>query len=159
MHGEFDNKDSIHIADSLKYKTLKGRTVYGGGGIMPDVFVSRDTTDYTPYLNKVINYGYTYQYAFKYTDRNRKKLQTIKDWKKMEEYLKKQPLIEEFTVFAAEKGVKPNINQINISKRFLEMQLRAYIARNILGDEGFYPLFYKDDITVLKAIEVINKRN
>jgi carboxyl-terminal processing protease len=157
MHGEFDNKDSIQVADSLKFKTLKGRTVYGGGGIMPDIFVSRDTSEYTPYLNKVINYGYTYQYAFRYTDKNRKKLDTFKDWKAMEKFLKTQPLIEEFTAFASEKGVKPNQQQINISKRYLEMILRAYISRNTLGDEGFYPLFYKDDITVKKAIETIEK--
>lgn len=158
MHGEFDNKDSIQVTDSLKYTTRTGRTVYGGGGIMPDIFVSRDTTEYSTYLNKVVNYGYTYQYAFSYTDKNREKLQSIKDWQKMENYLKSQPLIEEFTAFAAAKGVEPNIEQINISKRFLEMQLRAYITRNILGDEGFYPLYYKDDNTVLKALEVIKEK-
>ncbi|MHB9056958.1 MAG: S41 family peptidase, partial [Paludibacteraceae bacterium] len=83
-HGEFDTKDSIHVTKSLKYKTLKGRTVYGGGGIMPDIFVPRDTSKYSPYLTKVANYGYTYQFAFQYTDRNRATLKKFKTWQEMD---------------------------------------------------------------------------
>ncbi len=158
LHGEFDSKDSIHVADSLKYKTIKGRTVYGGGGIMPDYFVPRDTSEYTPYLNKVVNYGYLYQFAFQYADRNRKSLSNIKDWKQMDKYLESQQLLNQFESFAATKGVLPDAKQINISKRFIDNQLKSYITRNILGDEGFYPLFYKDDKTVLKALEIIRKQ-
>jgi carboxyl-terminal processing protease len=157
LHGEFDNKDSIQVADSLKYKTLKGRTVYGGGGIMPDIFVSRDTTEYTPYLNKVLNYGYLYQYAFKYTDTNRKTLSTFKTWQAMDQYLSTQPLLSEFTSFAAAKGVAPNTKEIAISQRLINNQLKSYITRNTLGDTGFYPLFFRDDKTVKKAIETISK--
>lgn len=157
LHGEFDNKDSIHVADSLKFKTLKGRTVYGGGGIMPDIFVPRDTTEYTPYFNKVLNYGFIYQYAFKYTDENRKKLNTIKTWQTMDAYLSTQPLLKQFVEFAAKKGVKPNNKEISISQRLINTQLKSYITRNILGDQGFYPLFFRDDKTVNKAIEVISK--
>ncbi len=157
LHGEFDSKDSIQVADSLKYKTLRGRTVYGGGGIMPDIFVARDTTEYTPYLNKVLNYGYLYQFAFKYTDANRKKLNTLKTWQAMDQYLNTQPLLNEFTSFAATKGVAPNAKEIAISKRLINNQLKAYITRNTLGDNGFYPLFFRDDKTVKKAIETISK--
>jgi carboxyl-terminal processing protease len=157
LHGEFDNKDSIQVADSLKYKTLKGRTVYGGGGIMPDIFVSRDTTEYSPYLNKVLNYGYLYQYAFKYTDTNRKTLSSIKTWQAMDKYLSTQPLLKEFTSFAAAKGVAPNAKEIAISQRLINNQLKSYITRNTLGDTGFYPLFFRDDKTVKKAIETISK--
>ena len=77
IHGEFDSKDSIHVSGTLKYRTLKGRTVYGGGGIMPDIFVPRDTLKYTPYLTKVVNYGYIYQFAFQYSDKYRAKLNTF----------------------------------------------------------------------------------
>ncbi len=157
LHGEFDNKDSIQVADSLKYKTLKGRTVYGGGGIMPDIFVSRDTTEYSPYLNKVLNYGYLYQYAFKYTDTNRKTLSSIKTWQAMDKYLSTQPLLKEFSSFAAAKGVAPNAKEIAISQRLINSQLKSYITRNTLGDTGFYPLFFRDDKTVKKAIETISK--
>ena len=158
LHGEFDSKDSIHIADSLKYKTLKGRTVYGGGGIMPDIFVSRDTSEYSTYLNKVVNYGYLYQFAFQYTDNNRKKLNTFKSWQQLSEYLKNQAVLDEFVKFAATKGVAPNNKDINISRGLINSQLQSYIVRNILGDTGFYPLFYKNDKTVLKALEVIKKQ-
>jgi carboxyl-terminal processing protease len=157
-HGEFDTKDSIHVADSLKFKTVGGRTVYGGGGIMPDVFVPRDTTEYTPYLNKVINYGYLYQYAFQYTDSNREKLKKIKTWQEMERYLDSQNLLAGFVQYAASKGIAANPKQINISKRYLLTQLQAYISRNALGDSGFFPLLYKDDITVKKALEQIAKK-
>jgi len=155
IHGEFDNKDSIHVADSLKYKTLKGRTVYGGGGIMPDYFVPRDTSEYTPYLNKVVNYGYLYQFAFQYTDQNRKKLNSFNNWKALEAYLSSQDILSQFTVFANTKGVKPVPRDIAISKRLITNQIESYISRNILGDPGFYPLFYKYDKTVNKAIELV----
>lgn len=158
LHGEFDSKDSIHVADSLKFKTLKGRTVYGGGGIMPDYFVARDTSEYTVYLNKVVNYGYIYQFAFQYTDKNRKTLNAIKGWQNIEKYLDSQQLLSQFTAFAATKGIAPNAKQIAISGNFLLMQLKSYITRNIQGDEGFYPLYYKNDKTVLKALEVIRKQ-
>jgi len=157
LHGEFDNKDSIHVADSLKFKTLRGRTVYGGGGIMPDIFVARDTTEYTPYLNKVLNYGYLYQYAFRYTDKNRKLLNTLKTWQAMDKYLNTQPLLSEFTSYAATKGIAPNAKEIAVSKRLIINQLKSYITRNNLGDSGFYPLIFRDDKTVIKAIETISK--
>lgn len=157
-HGEFDTKDSIHMADSLKYKTIGGRTVYGGGGIMPDIFVPRDTTEYTQYLNKVINYGYLYQYAFQYTDRNRSKLKAIKTWQLMEKYLDQQNLLPDFVIFTTTKGVVPNWKQINISRRILLTQLKAYITRNSLGDAGFYPLLYKDDKTVKHALEQLRRK-
>ena len=157
LHGEFDSKDSIKEAKTKKYKTLKGRTVYGGGGIMPDIFVARDTTAYTPYLNQALNYGYLYQFAFKYTDANRKMLNSFKTWQAMNIHLSKQALLNEFTAFASQKGLAPNPKQINISRKLIETQITSYITRNVLGDEGFYPLFYKDDSTVLKAVEVLAK--
>ena len=158
MHGEIDSKDSIHVADSLKFKTVGGRTVFGGGGIMPDIFVPRDTSEYTPYLNKVINYGYLYQFAFQYVDKNRDKLRTMKTWQQMENYLTSKNLINEFVAFSTTKGVVANQKQINISKRFLLKQLNAYISRNILGDKGFYPLLYKDDKAVRSALESLKKK-
>lgn len=158
IHGEFDNKDSIRVADTLKYKTLSGRTVYGGGGIMPDFFVARDTTEYTPYLSKVINYGHLYQYAFQFTDRNRDKLKRIRTWQAMEKFLDKQNLLNDFVQFAGTKGIPANWKEINISKRIIVNQLKAYITRNSLGDSGFYPLFYKDDKTVNKALEELRKK-
>ena len=157
-HGELDSKDSIHVTKTLKYKTVGGRTVYGGGGIMPDIFVSRDTSEYTPYLSKVINYGYLYQFAFAYTDKNRDKLKSYKTGNLMSDYLDKQNILADFTSFASSKGVTPNPREINISKHYLLLQLKAYICRNMLGDTGFYPLLYKEDKTVKTALENLRKK-
>lgn len=159
IHGEIDNKDSVQLKDTLKYKTLKGRTVYGGGGIMPDIFVSRDTSEYSTYLNKVVNYGYLYQFAFQYSDQHRNTLKAFRDWQKMEAHLNTQNLLAEFVKFAGTKGVKPTGRDLAISGKFIQRQLNAYITRNIIGENGFYPLFYKDDKTILKAIDVLaNKK-
>ena len=76
----------------------------------------------------------------------------------MGKYLEGQDILGEFVAFAKTKGVAPNAKQIAISKRFLLTQLKAYITRNIQGDEGFYPLFYQDDKTVKKALEVVKKQ-
>ena len=156
-HGEFDTKDSIQVADSLKFKTLKGRTVYGGGGIMPDIFVPRDTLQYSPYLTKVVNYGYTYQFAFQYTDKNRAKLSKFKNWQEMDQFLTSQNLLSEFVAFAASKGVPTNQREINVSKNLLLTQIKSYIVRNMIGDSNFYPLLNREDETVKKALEAIKK--
>ena len=153
MHGEFDSRDSIHLADSLVYHTPAGRTVYGGGGIMPDVFVPRDTTDYTPYFNQVLNHGYTYQFAFQYADKHREQLNQYKNWEDMERYLTQGDMLREFVAYAEDKGVKPDRKEINQSRHLLERHLAAYITRNILGEEGFFPLFYKYDPTVKRALQ------
>lgn len=157
-NGEIDSKEKIHLPDSLKFKTLAGRTVYGGGGVMPDLFVPRDTSEYSPYLNKVINYGYLYQFAFQYADENRSKLKMIPTWDKMDAYLSNLNLVQEFVQFAAKKGVAPVPKQIAISSKFLLMHLKAYISRNVLGDEGFYPLLYKEDKTIRAALLQLRKK-
>jgi carboxyl-terminal processing protease len=151
IHGEFDNQDSIQLADSLIFHTPQGRVVYGGGGIMPDIFVSRDTTAHTPYLNQV--FGFIHQYAFQYTDRNREKLNTFATWQVMEQHLDNQNLLNNFVSFAESKGVKPNWQEINKSKQFIERQLKALIVRNILGESEFFPLINQDDPTVQRALK------
>lgn len=156
-HGEFDSKDSIHMTDTLTFKTAKGRIVHGGGGIMPDIFVPRDTSQYSPYLTKVVNYGYTYQYAFQYTDRNREKLKQYKTWQEMDKYLSSQNLLNEFIAFASEKGVQPNQREINISKNLIQNQIKSYIVRNILGENNFFPLLNTTDETVKRALEELRK--
>lgn len=154
-HGEFYSADSVQIADTTVYLTKKGRIVRGGGGIMPDVFVGRDTTLNTPYFNIVVNRAYTYQFAYQYTDRHRKELSRYKDWQSLEEHLLKANWLDEFVAFAEEKGVEPNPEQLAKSKPLLVRLVNAYIVRNILNDEGFFPLFERDDDITKKAVEVI----
>ncbi len=152
-HGEFYSADSVQIADSTVYLTKKGRIVRGGGGIMPDVFVGRDTTLNTPYFNIVVNRAYTYQFAYQYTDRHRKELSKYKDWQSLEKHLLKANWLPEFVAFAKEKGVEPNPEQLAKSKPLLVRLVNAYIVRNILNDEGFFPLFERDDDITKKAVE------
>ena len=156
-HGEFYSADSVQIADTTVYYTKKGRIVRGGGGIMPDVFVGRDTTLNTPYFNIVANRAYTYQFAYQYTDRHRKELSQYKDWESLEKHLLKANWVPEFVAFAKEKGVEPNPEQLAKSKPLLVRLVNAYIVRNILNDEGFFPLFERDDDITQKAIEQLTQ--
>ena len=154
-HGEFFSADSVHFADSTVYYTKQGRQVMGGGGIMPDVFVGRDTTLYTPYFNIVSNRAYTYQFAYQYTNQHRTELNKYKDWQALEKHLLKVDWVPEFVAFAKEKGVEPNEKQLAISRPLLVRIVNAYIVRNILNDEGFFPLFERDDDITKTAIETI----
>ena len=156
-HGEFYSADSIQIADSTVYYTKKGRIVRGGGGIMPDVFVGRDTTLYTPYFNIVSNRAYTYQFAYQYTNQHRSELNKYKDWQSLERYLLSVNWVPEFVAFAKEKGVEPNEKQLAISRPLLVRIVNAYIVRNILNDEGFFPLFERDDDITKEAIKQLTK--
>ena len=157
LHGEFYSQDSIQQTDTVVYKTRSGRIVYGGGGIMPDIFIPRDTTEFTPYLNKVINAAYLYQFAFAYSDKNRQQLSKFKDWQAMERYLDTQNLLQEFVTYAENKGIKPVQKEIKQSENFMLTRLKAFISRNILGDSGFFPILFKDDPAVKKAIEILAK--
>lgn len=156
-HGELFSADSIHLKDSTVYYTKSGRKMYGGGGIMPDVFVGRDTTLNTPWYNRCVNMAYTYQFAYKYTDEHRKQLNKYKDWQSLEKYLLSQNILREFVAFAKEKGIEPDEAQIQKSRPLMTRLLNAYIVRNILGDEGFFPLFERDDEITKKAIEVLSE--
>ncbi|MCR5049836.1 MAG: PDZ domain-containing protein [Paludibacteraceae bacterium] len=153
-HGEFYSADSVHFADTTTYRTKKGRIVRGGGGIMPDVFVGRDTTLNTPWYNRCVNMAYTYQFAYQYTDKHRKELAKYKDWKSLEAYLLKQNVLRDFVAFAKEKGIEPNEAEIQKSKPLIVRLLNAYIVRNMLGDEGFFPLFERDDEITKEAVKL-----
>ena len=124
---------------------------------MPDVFVGRDTTLNTPYFNIVANRAYTYQFAYQYTDRHRKELSQYKDWQSLEKYLLRANWLDEFVAFAKAKGVEPKPEQLAKSKPLLVRLVNAYIVRNILNDEGFFPLFERDDDVTIKAVEELTK--
>ncbi len=156
-HGEFFNKDSIHVNDTLQYKTKNGRTVYGGGGIMPDYFVPRDTTELTDYYYKVNGNGIIYQFALEYTDAHRSETENLKTADDVEKYLSNKPLLERFKKYATKGGVKYNAKEFQISKHILETQIKAYIARNIIDNEGFYPIMGQIDEVLAKAVSLLNK--
>ena len=154
-HGEFYSADSIHFSDSTTYRTKKGRIVYGGGGIMPDIFVGRDTTQYSPYFNIVSNRAYTYQFAYRYADAHRKQLTKFTKWQDLEKHLIAANWVPEFVKFCQEKGVEPNEQQLTKSRALLVRIVNAYIVRDIMGDAGFFPLFERDDDITKRAIDVL----
>lgn len=156
-HGEFFSQDSVHFTDTTAYYTKNGRKVMGGGGIMPDIFVGRDTTLYTPYFNIVSNLAYTYQFAYQYTDRHRQELNQYTTWQELEKHLLRANWVNEFIDYAQEKGIEPNYEEIAKSRPLLIRIVNAYIVRNILGDEGFYPLYERDDEITQRAVEVLSK--
>lgn len=156
-HGEFDSADSIKMDDSLKFQTVMGRTVYGGGGIMPDIFIPRDTSGVTSYYTNVVNSGVLYLFALEYSDKNREKFSSFNTWEELYDHLQKQPLLYEFSNFAASKGIKKRPALISISGELIENQLQAYIVRNFFDEAGFYPIFLKDDITLKRAIKVLKE--
>lgn len=124
---------------------------------MPDVFVGRDTTLNTPWYNQCVNLAYTYQFAYQYTDAHRKELNKYKDWQSLEKHLLKQNILNEFVAFAQEKGVEPKDDEIAKSKPLMIRLLNAYITRDVLGDDGFFPLFERDDEITKVAVEQLSK--
>jgi carboxyl-terminal processing protease len=158
MHGEMLYADSIEFADSLKYQTKKGRTVYGGGGIMPDIFVPADTTGRSAYFDMIYQRGLVYQFAFYYSDQHRDYLNSLRSAREIDQWLDKQKITDSFVKYAASKGIPYDPAGMKVSGLIIETQVKAYIARNILGEEGFYPIIQKIDKTLIKAIE-ISKQN
>ena len=154
-HGEFEVADSIYFDDSLKYTTPKGKTVYGGGGIMPDIFVPIDTTGLSPFFMDVRNRGLIYRYAFKYSDERRSTLSNFTDPQSLEEHLTRQGLYQHFIDFAKKNGVKVVKKDAEYSRELIHTQIKAYIARNIIDNKGFYPILFQIDKTLQDAVKYI----
>jgi len=155
IHGEFQKVDSIKYSDTVKYKTLSGRIVHGGGGIMPDYFVPADTTGYSDYYSKVTQKGLVYQFALDYADSKRKEFSSYKTSADFEAYFNRVNVLNLFVAFAEKKGIKSNAADLKVSSKIIENQVKAYIARNIIGEKGFYPIIQNIDKTLLQAIEKI----
>jgi len=155
MNGEFEQADSIHLPDSLRFTTPGGKTVYGGGGIMPDIFIPMDTTGVSRYFMQMRNTGLIIRFAMKYTEDNRAVMKKYSDWKSLDNWLSDQNLLEKFIRYAEENGVPRDQEGIKISGEILYVQLKAYIARNILDTKGFYPIWENIDKTLLEARDYI----
>ena len=158
-HGELSHVDSIHFADSLQYKTLvTGRTIYGGGGIMPDVFVPIDTTRYTDYHRDIVAKGTLSRYAMKYIDENRKQLE--KQYRDVSHY------IDHFEVDATmmqqlkEAGdadkVEYDAEEAAKSHDMIARQLKALIARDLFDMTAYFRVMNPIDPVYLKGVEIIN---
>jgi len=156
QNGELESADSIQFADSLKYITPKGKIVYGGGGIMPDFFVPVDTSGITPYFRQLRIRGLIYRFAFQYTDRHREQLSAYTSAREMNAYLETQNLLQEFIDYAAEQGVSPDNSDLRESSFLIHTEIKAYIARNMLDNDGFYPIWQDIDYTLQEAIDYLS---
>jgi carboxyl-terminal processing protease len=153
VHGELENADSNKFADSLKFVTPAGKIVYGGGGIMPDVFVPMDTSGISGYYLDIRNQGLIYRFSLNYSDENRKVLSELKSPQEFLKYLNGQNILRKFITFAAREGVKERPKDIKVSEKILRVQLNAYIARNFLDNEGFFPIIQELDNTLTRALD------
>jgi len=156
--GEMDNPDSIKVDKSKIYTTAHGRTVYGGGGIVPDIFVPRDTTGMTPYYRDVYNAGLLQQFAFNYCNKNRSSLSQMSDYK---QFLRMAPsdeeLINMFADYAAQCGIPQRWYYINLSRDVIVTEMKALIARDIFGSQAYYPILNRNDKTINQALKALNK--
>ncbi len=152
-----EGTDTATTSDSLKFKTPKGKIVYGGGGITPDVQVPIDTVGVSPYFNLVNNKGIIYQFAFDFADKNRPSL--IKLYKSPTSFINgfiiTKEIFDEFKIYASQKGVQPKAEEIVLSENLIKNRIKAYIGRNMFDEAGFYPVFLTTDKTFLKAIELL----
>ena len=158
-NNEFFSADSIHFADSLKRTTPGGKVVYGGGGIMPDVFIPADTTDVTKYFIEVSGRNILYRYTIEYADRHREALNAVQTIGDLQALLDSdKTLVDDFVRYAARKGVAPRYGDIARSRRLIEAQLRAYIGRNTkLEDNGFYANIYPVDNVIVRAVGILKE--
>ena len=158
LNGELYSRDSMKIDRSQVFTTLYGRTVYGGGGIVPDIFVARDTSGLTSYYIDVANAGLLQRYAFNYCNNHRATLSKMKDYT---EFLRTAPsdeaLLKDFADFASRNGIAPRWYYINLSSDIIVTNLKALIARDTFGSQAFYPILNRKDNTVLEALKALNQ--
>ena len=160
MHNEFFSADSIHFDESLKFTTPGGRTVYGGGGIMPDIFIPMDTVGITRYYTKVWDSNTLYRYTLRYSDRHREALDKVTTLEELDSLLSADDLLSDFVRYAEQQGIATNRHELNISRDIILAQLRAYIGRNALGDDsGFYYNIYPVDKVMRRAVEELKLQN
>lgn len=155
--GEFFNADSIHLNKDLVYKTKNGRTVYGGGGIMPDIFVASDTANISTYVQEAVSRGLVSQFALRYANRNRMTLSSANGHEELVSLLDKSSVLDEFIKFTKEKGLKPDNKTVGESFDFMKRSLYSNIIYQLQGMLEHVKFINKKDKTVLKAIEVLEK--
>ncbi len=158
-HGELYSRDSMKVDKNQVFTTLHtGRTVYGGGGIVPDIFVARDTSGVTSYYIDVYNAGLLQRYAFDYCNSHRSTLSKMDDYN---QFLRTAPsddaMVKDFADYAAAGGIVPRWYYINQSQQLIVTNLKALIARDIFGNQAYYPILNRNDATIQAALKALNK--
>ncbi|PKP20523.1 MAG: hypothetical protein CVU05_08865 [Bacteroidetes bacterium HGW-Bacteroidetes-21] len=147
--------DTLTPDSTQKFITKGGKTVYGGGGITPEIKMPIDTTGITPFFTEIVNKNLIYRYAWIYSDKNRNNLSRFKNWYTLADELNKKNVYQEFLHFAAKSDVQIPSKMDAKTEKLIRTHLNAYISRNILDDTGFYPIALSIDATFLKALEVL----
>jgi len=157
-NGELLTADSIHLQDSMIYRTTGGRIVYGGGGIMPDIFVPIDTSGVSMYLSELSYNGIFRQFGFKYADVNRQNLQysDVNDY--LKSFVVSKEMLKEFVNFAAQEGVPVEEFGLNASGRHIKQRLKAHLAKNIFDDNAFYRVLLEDDTDFVAGMKAFSQR-
>ena len=153
QHGEFFSQDSIRHTGPA-YHTNNGRTVYGGGGITPDIFIPEDTLGMTSYYKEASMTGLILQFAYNYTDENRTKLSSFTDVWEMERYLKGQNTVEKFVSFADKNGLKRRNLMIQKSYKLLERFVNSRIIYNILNEQAWTEYLNRDDPAIIETLRL-----
>lgn len=152
-HNELFKKDSIHFDKKLKFTTPKGNVVYGGGGIMPDIFIPIDTSNYSNFYGKIRAGQYLYKYAFQYVDNRREKMKNLKTPEEIVSFLNKNGTMNSFIKYLKNKNIEGKKSEMKKSGNLLKQQLYSNIARNLIDDAGFYPIINNIDNTINAAIK------
>lgn len=156
-HGEFFHADSIKMNDSLKFITLNGRSVYGGGGIMPDYFVPLDTTLNSHYLNELYTSTAIQEYTFNFADRNRDKLLEMGKETFNKNFRITDEMISDLVKVGLRNNVKPDYKDLRIRRSIFAIHMKAQIARKLWGNDGFYPIFNETNEVFLQAVKLFDK--
>jgi carboxyl-terminal processing protease len=154
--GEIYDESKIDLPDSLMFKTNAGRPVYGGGGIMPDVFVPRDTTYDSDYLADLIAHNAFREYSFRFGDSHGDLEKQFPDAKSFVSQFKiTDEIMQDFIAYAEEKGATFVEKDFNISKFDIEIYLKSFIGRRYFNDDGFYPVYDQSDNVLQKALKMM----
>ena len=157
LNGEFTNLDSIKLPDSLKYETLETkRTVYAGGGIMPDIFVPLDTTDLTDYYRSISRNGHINNFTFQFVNSNRERL--MKEYPTFDSFKTNFTVTESFSqdflayIAQQDSALIFNQEEFNTSKKLIDLRIKAIIAQDLWGTAEFYELFNQSNEIVQRAV-------
>jgi carboxyl-terminal processing protease len=161
LNGEMENVDSIPLTDSLKYTTPGGKTVYGGGGIMPDHYIAIEKDEELKYYNTLLQNGLVFRFSFEYADNNRQQLQEeYPDFKTFNDQFEvTTAMIENLATYAQKNGVKEDKEGLKYASDKIRILMKAFIGRNLYDDKGFYPIYHQLDKTFLKALDLLQKEN
>ncbi|HHV86858.1 MAG TPA: S41 family peptidase [Petrimonas sp.] len=155
MQGDYVNSDTASTL--IPFKTEGGRTVFGGDGIMPDVFVARDTVGMNSYFNSLASRDFIQEYTVAYSDMHKRRLQEFQSAEELARFLYKQPLLANLVSYADNKGIRPRPYYIEESRKLLERQLVSYIVRNFFGEESYFSIYMQDDTLMKRAVDFIEK--